>query len=245
MKKNLALSTILLIIVFSTSAFAQSTAKEDEIPSDLSLDLQLGIQNPAPEQKQIVEAQVTQAQEIGTSNNGEFNNGQINNVDVRDSVPEEIKVESKKDAENPEQTTSEQVQQVTVQEQQNNQGQPEPSASPENQPTEQPQGSPSSDNIDTTASPSDNSGGATPASNFIPGTTVTEPDDNAAPPTPEPQSSPVEVQPTPQPQSNSSTESQPSAENPTPTSVEGTVQGAKVGPVLSVWQRVLSLFSRI
>ncbi len=107
MKKYLGLFSILLIIIFATvriptSSFAQQSSNSEDIPSDLSLDLALAQQNPAPEQKAIVESQTQQAQVITST-------GESSVLTPADIIPTEIKTQSITEAINPEQTTSEQV----------------------------------------------------------------------------------------------------------------------------------------
>lgn len=241
MKKGFALlSFVLILILAGQGAFAQSS-KDGDIPSDLFKDLEFAQQNPAPEQKQIVETQVSEAETV-------TENGETNTVAPKDVVPEEIKIEKADDVVNPEQSTSEQVKEVTVE-------QPAESAQPESSPSENQPGTensspedsvqpdtltPQSDNSSTSPG-SDNPSGTTNSNDVIPGTTIIEPDDNAAPPTPstEPQSAAPQGE-TSAPAEPTTTESQPPAENQTQAGEEGSVQGAKTIN-LSIWQRVISL----
>ncbi len=198
----------LIIIYLAVESPSAIQAVDEDIPSDLSLDLQFAQQNPAPAQKQIVQSQTPQAQ-ITTSS------GDHTSITVKDVVPEEAKVESPKNANNPDQTTSEQVVNKTVVEI------PSPSGTTTSDENQQP-----------TATPNASPVGAD--QKVIPGTTIVEPDDNAAlaepassanPSLNSPESSPVPTSsdnpsPTnnpnpansPQPSSNSDTQNTQSSE---------------------------------
>lgn len=151
-KKYLALFAVALIIILGTktsSTHAQSS-QDDQIPSDLSLDLDLAQKDPAPAQKQIISSQTPQAQIV-------TDKGEQAVVTVKDEVPQEVKLQSTKEVENPEQTTSEQVVDKNVEEKpgQNNNG-----------------------DFNNTAQPS---GSNSSSKDVIPGTNIAEPDDNTAP----------------------------------------------------------------
>ena len=196
----LALCIIILIVIYSivrTTSGAHAQPSET-IPSDLSLDLALANQNPAPEQQQILGSQTSQA--IVTSTTGD-----ALTVTPRDAVSEEIKTESVKDAVNPEQTTSEQV--ITV---------PATVNQGETPVTEQGQQGPANNNPTGTQT------------DVIPGTSIQEPNDNAAPAESNPEVNPSG---TPQDQQNIPPESQPQS-NPT------SVQGASTGPSIPWWQQL-------
>lgn len=164
MEKKLLLTGFFLIaflIVLQKSfyTFAQqpTTSGSKNITSDLNLDLTFAQQNPAPEQKQIVESQTKQA--VTTTKTGEY---VINTP--QDIVPLEIKTESTNDVVHSEQTTSEQVvfAPVSVKEEKDlnqNEGSPTEGKQPSSL------SSPETNNTHT---------------NDIPGTSIQEPDDNAA-----------------------------------------------------------------
>ncbi len=164
--KNILLITILLIIAYAivkngSVSYAQqlSLTKDEDIPSDLLLDLNLAQQNPAPEQKQIIESQTSKA-EVKTTT------GENTSIVPKDIVPTEIKTESATNAEHPDQTTSEQVisKAVTVEEKIGNQ-----------------QGTPTNDALQPSNAPQpENNTNNNAGGNTIPGTAILEPDDNAA-----------------------------------------------------------------
>ena len=165
-KNTFALLAVCLIIILGIKipqTHAQSSTDE-QIPSDLALDLDLANKNPAPNQKVIADVQTEKAQ-ITT------NTGEKLDLPIKEAIPEEIKTQSSKDAVNPEQTTSEQVVEKNVQE-----------------PVSQAK---SSDNLSGTNTVNDSQQDNNQAGkNTIPGTNIQEPDDNAAPtPTPTPEGS--------------------------------------------------------
>lgn len=155
-KINLTFFATLLVICFvllKIPATHAAQSDEDQIPSDLSLDLDLAVKNPAPDQKKIADVQTEKAQ-ITTSK------GEQVIIPVQEAIPQEIKTQSSKDAENPEQTTSEQVVSKNVEE------------------TVNPKDTESSrEGANTNSNP-----GTSPSDNVIPGSNIVEPDDNTAPP---------------------------------------------------------------
>ncbi len=163
---------VFLLVVFALFLFVQTrlvplyaqqptgdNQTSDEIQSDLSVDLDLAQKNPVPEQKAILSVETVQAQIVTTT-------GDTITLKPQDIVAPEAKKESANNAINPEQTTSEQV--VTKREtiEVNDSGTPvltNPIV-PENQ---------------QSSLPSDSQATTQPG-NLVPGTTVLEPDDNAA-----------------------------------------------------------------
>ena len=185
MKKFLIIPTLALVLALipRISAFAQ----DDRIPSDLALDLVQAEQNPAPQRKQIVAAQKLKV-ELTTQE------GKIN-VQAETKLDPEVATQHADQAEHPEQTTSEQVQQISI--------------------TVTPTPTPSGN--EETISPSE-TGGTT---NLVPGTSVVEPDDNAAPPAPTTTPSETPANETVSPQETPSVET-PSTETPNTPSNEST-----------------------
>ena len=247
-KKTFTLFFISLLIVYalvqtSSAAHAQQPAPTTDIPSDLSLDLGLAQQNPAPEQKAIVASQTQQATTVTIT-------GETNTIVPQDVVSSQAKTESRENAVNPDQTTSEQVitRPVTVQVDQN--GTPTP---------EQP--SPTSGDVNSPSSTSQNDNLNGPdTNNLVPGTNVVAPNDNSAPsnnsgnpdlPAPTPtaggdqlqQGVPLESQPG-SPAGDSS--SQPadsgsgSSDTTTPPIDGATVEGASTGPEGNIFQRAIT-----
>lgn len=221
------LLVICILARIPKSSYAQGLPSEisQDIPSDLSLDLSLAQQNPASEQQQIVSNQIDQA-EVTT------NSGLSIPVTPKDTVPSEIKIEKMKDAVNPEQTTSEQVisTPVTVPDTTNDQQIPSQTILQEG----------------ITGTPQYNSDIPTSAtdSNFVPGTTIVEPDDNAAPPLPTPTKT-ADSQ-----ASNATTKTQviPNEDGtltgitistPIPRSSNSSVQGTRTGPNTPWWKNIL------
>lgn len=155
-KKYLVIFTISFIIIYGLikiPSISRAASDSNQIPSDLSLDLDLAQKDPAPAQKQIIQSQTSQAKIV-------TDKGEQAVIEVKDEVPAEVKLQPAKDALNPEQTTSEQVINKNVE---TDQDQSVPVTS----------GSPSDSN--------DNNPASTPAGNVIPGTDIVEPDDNTAP----------------------------------------------------------------
>lgn len=249
MRKKLSFTIILFILFFiviqqRSYSFAQKSASVD-LPSDLSLDLALAEQNPAPGQKQIVESQTKQV--ITTTNKGEIS------VDIpKDEVPLEIKTESVQNVVNPEQITSEQVISTPESvEEKTNLDENEVS------PTEQIE--PSTSQINNTNT------------DVIPGTSILEPDDNAVPTEPilsiTPQNSDISPSNTPNgdqknPEVNQQDTATPGQENsiplengnsaiteppaeattvPTAEPTTSSVQGAETGQQTSLWQIIINL----
>lgn len=164
-KKYLAIFTVSFIIIYGLvklPPISKAASDSDQIPSDLSLDLDLAQKDPAPAQRQIIQSQIPQAKIV-------TDKGEQAVVVVKDEVPAEVKLQSATDALNPEQTTSEQVINKTVE-------------SDQNQSIPVVSGSPSDGN--------DNNPASTPAGNVIPGTDIVEPDDNTASRNPPNSSSP-------------------------------------------------------
>jgi len=220
-KKIPVLFVVLLLVTYVTLKIPSTRAQQappegdEQIPSDLSLDLDLAQKEPAPAQKQIVQSQTPQAQ-ITTSS------GDSIVVTVKDVVPPEVKTQSVRETVSPEQTTSEQV----VEKKETN---PSETNGPNN-------------NIDN--------GATQDGKNIIPGTNITEPDDNAAPPLPTPSTpaggSPSGEQPNTIPLENGVAPA-PAPEAPAPAPDVGSspkdstapapvVQGVSVGPTVS-WLR--------
>lgn len=157
MKRYFSLCSILLIAIFAFShnslAHAQQPTLGKQIPSDLALDLKLAQQNPAPEQKQILNAETKQTVLTSTT-------GDKTIVTTRDILTPEVETISEVEVLHPEQTTSEQVITKPVEVEVNDQGTTVPT-NPETQPS----------NI----TPTETTG------SLVPGTDILEPDDNAAP----------------------------------------------------------------
>jgi len=101
----LVVSIIIFQFIKIPTSHAQqssSTPKDDQIPSDLSLDLKLAQDNPDPNQKAIVASETKQVKIVTST-------GEITNLKLQDVVAEQAKTESAKDVDHPEQTTSEQI----------------------------------------------------------------------------------------------------------------------------------------
>ncbi len=222
---------LLLLAAFyfqgSRNTYAQQDNSSDNVPSDLSLDLKLAQQNPAPEQNKILSSETKQA--IITTSSGDKAT-----VKLQDDVAPKANSQSKSDTVNPDQTTSEQVitKPSTVQVIDN--GSPSPTTDSQGNPATGDSPSPSiNDNTaPANGSPSgpsiNNNGGANQISGVLPGTNTIEPNDNAAPSDNSSNTNlPAPVQPADQSQSNSpagdSGNSQPSSND------NSTVQGAKTG----------------
>lgn len=207
-ERLLAVFSIILLVVIMTS-FSQNTthAQQDtsqqdqsqggQIPSDLSLDLQLAQQDPAPDQQQIVQAETDKAQVVTTA-------GTVAPVVPHDIVAPEVKIEPAQAAVHPEETTSEQVitipvtVQVTQAPDQNQQSPDNNNGSNDNLSPADNTNSPGNNNAAPNISPAQNQAGdtttivpvqnnvsavpvQTEGGNIIPGTTIVSPDDNAAP----------------------------------------------------------------
>lgn len=162
MKRYLALSSIALILIllfaghFTVLHAQQPTTTSDQVPSDLSLDLQLAQQNPSPDQQAIVASDTKQVEEITTT-------GQETVVIPQDTLAPTVKTESTTVIMHPEQTSSEQVVETPVTIEVNDSGTPVPI----------------NENQQTTVTPSDTTPTVTGVT--VPGTNVLQPDDNAAP----------------------------------------------------------------
>ena len=171
-KRYLPFFALIALLVYGSinlplKSWAASPSDDGQIPSDLSLDLELAQKDPAPEQKQITQSQINQAKIV-------TDKGEQATVSVKAEIPKEVKLQSASDAENPEQTTSEQVVSKAV------------------EVVVSPNATVGSDQTPSTAipsgSPADNAGSTgnrsatAPADNIIPGTDILDPDDNAAPP---------------------------------------------------------------
>jgi len=153
---------VTVILSQDTRLHAQQPTDSNQVPSDLSLDLNLAQQNPAPDQQQIAQSETKQV-EITTTT------GQTTVMVPQDKVAPQVKVESKQEAVNPDQTTSGQVVTEPVQVEADQNGTPIPTESEQNtgnQPTE---------------TQSENNGTPQPTQTLVPGTDVVQPDDNAAP----------------------------------------------------------------
>lgn len=172
-KRYIVPFAIILILSYASVKIpfihAQQPLIANDIPSDLSLDLNLAQQNPAPDRQTIVASETKQAEIVTTT-------GQTTTVQPQDTVAPAAETESTKDALNPNQTTSEQVvtTPVTVEVDQNETPFPTaPTSSGEPEITgESPEPS--------TIAPSQEVS-PTGTSDLVPGTTVVSPDDNAAP----------------------------------------------------------------
>lgn len=185
---------------------------DEEVPSDLALDLAQAEKNPAPQRQQIIADEALKAEE--TTNVGRIT------VQPEMQLAPEVARQSASLTEHPEQTTSAQVQETTA-------------------PAD------TSTNQGSTNQGSTNSGGA---GNLVPGTTVIEPDDNAAPlATPSLQTAPKEnkdnntqQQPN-QPADNSTTQPNPPNDNsapstqpaPTPATDNSSQQQNETPPVVT------------
>ncbi len=222
-------------------SFAQTT---NDIPSDLSLDLNLAQQNPAPEQKQILQAEFKQA--VVTTAKGE-----TSTVTPQDSISPQAKTESSKDTVNPDQTTSEQVQTKPVSVEVDEKGSPVPSAT--DIPSDSPnpnvnEPSPTTNNNNTSPSTNNNNTSSTTnndntSSSPIPGTSIPEHNDNAAPPdnstnpnlpapsAPVQESQPIPLESQPAPLDNNSPDSNPD---------NSSVQGVKIKSSGSLFQRAIA-----
>ncbi len=172
-RKILVCFPIFLIAAYAVLHSAQFSFAQTDIPSDLSLDLGLAQQNPAPEQKQIVQAEIKQA--VVTSTKGE-----TLTVTPQDSVSQQAKTESSQDAINPEETTSEQVVTKPIPVVVDEKGSPVPSATDQGSPSPDANTPSSSTNNDNPSS-SNNTNSSNPSSSPIPGTSIPEHNDNAAP----------------------------------------------------------------
>ncbi len=105
----LIIALFIVASLFINSPLLHAQQSNSTVSSDLSLDLNLAVQNPAPVQQQIVQAQTTQAEVVTKT-------GEKVAIVVKDAVPEEVKTQSSKDALNPDQSTSEQVVTTNVEE---------------------------------------------------------------------------------------------------------------------------------
>lgn len=164
-------SLFVLFNVKTAHTLAQeASSQDDKIPSDLSLDLKLAEQNPAPERKDIIASETKTAQIVSPT--------ETTTVKPVETVAPEVKNEPAQAAEHPEQTTSEQVVStpVVVEEKVS------PTGEDQNQTPE--------DQSQLKATPNPSSGPANPeetaastgsTGSFVPGTSVLAPDDNAAP----------------------------------------------------------------
>lgn len=184
----------------TTSAIhAQSSVSlEEGIPSDLVLDLALAQQNPAPEQKAIVNSETKQAEVVSDTG--------TTTVIPADVVVPEVKTESQDNALHPEQTTSEQVIMTP-------------------------------DTVEDNSANQENNQNPTSNDNLIPGTTITEPDDNAVPVAPliPQQNDQNPATDTNQPASEPQSSGQPFQTNDTPQDQpppDGSTQGVAIGPTL-------------
>ncbi len=239
-------------------------SQDEIIPSDLSLDLNLAQQNPDPDQKTIVSTQNKQVQLQTT-------NGEFSILVPQDTVIDKVKAESTKDAEHPEQTTSEQVVEtpVTVEEQVSPDQSPTPStnnatpipnesANPDNNtqtPTPNESPNPSSNAQTPTSSPNpiNPSESSAPVDSLVPGTNVVAPNDNAAPADnsanpnlPAPTSAPSDNTGQPQqPDSSSSNGSSSGGSDQGGSSDNGLVQGAKIGGPISIFKSIEDFFSNL
>ncbi len=173
-RKSILVFASLLIVIYASvelpaiSRAQQPTSIISNLPSDLSLDLTLAKQNPAPDQKEIVKSQIQQVEVVTTT-------GETNVITPQDTVAPQVKTELQADAIYPEQTTSEQVvtKTVTVQNQENTTPTPE---IPGNQLLPS-----SGDTNNISPTNPDNGVGSSSINNMVPGTNVAEPDDNSAP----------------------------------------------------------------
>ncbi len=200
------------IAVLSRTTHAQKTA--NEIPSDLSLDLELGQKDPSPLQKQIVAGE-SKVADLKTTT------GEHYTQPPQDVVTQATKHESVNEAAHPDMTTSEQVIEVPVKvdeksvnnsNQQNNNSNKQENNSGIQQAT---QGAIENNNLSPSPIPS-------PDNNLIPNTGIPQPNDNAAPTPDIPSISPTDqptAAPTTQPTSTdtpvASPTDQPSNSQPT------------------------------
>jgi len=163
--------TVLLLIspLFPNKALihAQQPSNNNQVPSDLALDLNLAQQDPAPDQQQIIKSETKEAQITTTT-------GESSIITPEDITVPEVKTEPQEDAIHPEETTSEQV--ITKPEEVNadENGTPVPTNGEQGQDVNgnQPTGIQSENG--TTGEP-------TETQNLVPDTDVSQPDDNAAP----------------------------------------------------------------
>lgn len=273
-KRILALSIILLILIFAllkTPLNSQAQNSDtNTLPSDLSLDLALAQQNPAPDQNQIVTNEIKQVTTVTTT-------GQTDTTVSQDVVAPQVKTENLGNTINPDQTTSEQVVEQPVQVPVDDNRTPMPTSSDtsitsppisgDTTPTSA-QDINSLPNTNNANSPSGTTDTPTPietdtttptsgsSDNLVPGTNVVQPDDNAAPmPSPttsDQQNIPPESQPAPTtPDSNSntdnSTNSTDDSSNSTDTSNTNSstdnqsVQGISTGP--SLWDQIINFIT--
>lgn len=161
MKRYIALSSILFLVLLvlagSVTIIHAQSITPTPIPSDLLLDLQLAEQNPSADEKAIVAQESQKVEEVTTT-------GQETIAIPQDTVSTSVKTESPSVVMHPDQTSSEQVIEVPITQAVNDSGTPVPSDTPV-PPTGVPQ--------DTTS--------PTVTGVIVPGTTVSQPDDNAAP----------------------------------------------------------------
>ncbi len=241
----LALSGLFL---FSNKLITKISAQQpSDIPSDLSLDLNLAKQNPLPERNQIVNSQVQQVITVS-------NNGATDFVQPQDSISNKVQTESSDNANHPDQTTSEQVVTKPVATQ-IDESQPQPSESPVPTTT-----APVPTTTDSTQNTPENTQSPSASPSVVPGTNVIQPNDNAAPsdnstnpdlPAPTPTSS--ESAPTSQPAADTNSqpqnvplESQPQEPAPADNSIpapDQSVQG--VSTQTGLFQQLKGLFMRI
>ncbi len=268
-KKILGVFAIAIIVTLVTVKGSSVTHAQQptftnngDIPSDLSLDLNLAQQNPDPDQQSIVSSETKQAESVTAT-------GDTTTVQPQDTVIPQVKTESVADAIHPEQTTSEQV--ITtpvvidvpvnpsgnIQNQSQDQNQPTGIQSPNNNTNngtvnqqDNTTGIPANPNDTTTPTvdqgqpvltPSDNSnnGASAPTGindNVVPGTTVPAPNDNAAPA----DNSTNSNLPAPTAEDSGSTTSIPSEQQPVNNDNNG-VQGASTGPT-NIFQKILNFF---
>lgn len=239
----IALSSV-LILNLSTRVSAQQNSDQSDLPSDLSLDLEFAQKNPAPESEIINQAETKQATIVTPTS-------QVT-VKPEEVLTPEVKTVPSNQVNHPSQTTSEQVIVTPVTVEKNNQAPGSSGSPVEVQPSIQPSGavnnisptntnpaspvdtstpstSPASLNVNPTSATTSQPATAVPTktskpnpSNFVPGTTVVEPDDNMAPTEPPsaapPPPPPTDNNPPPEPDDNSA------------------VQGLSIGP--NWWQRL-------
>ena len=205
--------TLILILGFIkiSSTYAQSP-QDEQIPSDLALDLDLANKNPAPNQKIIADVQTEKAQ-ITT------NTGEKLDLPIKEAIPEEIKTQSPKDAVNPDQTTSEQV----VEKKETN------PSEPNNQNNNKDNGNVQNNIPGTNIAEPDDNAAPKPESS-------SSPTDTSAPSTSAPaeQSNPIPLEngvaPTPAPDSTT----------PTPAPEAPAVQGVSTGPIVSWFRQLIN-----
>ncbi len=173
--------------------------------------------------------------------------GETSIVTPRDLVPEEVKKESINSTDHPEETTSEQVvnTQVTIDQKINTGGD---NSLLENSPTSST--APAQDNTQTGNNNGDNNNVQSSPNNqgqntdIIPGTSITEPNDNSAP---EPSPSTDTTQPSTPPASSTpqSPDSSPTQSSPDTSSPDPSVQGVRTGQNISWVQKIINfLFNR-